>query len=305
MLRMAVSLVLGLTALAACAPARPVEAEALATSVASTLAAMAPASPSAPTATPTRPASATNGVATGKVCYPSSGIPPMTAYFQQVPSGVLVTLPIAQDQGSYSVNLPPGTYTAYAWRPEFTIGGSYSKAVPCGLSASCTDHGLQEFGVTAGSTADNIDLCDWYGRPGDVPLPPGVTPAVTPVSSPTPVDATPEAAPTDTTPGAIEGSLSYPGSTPKLVIVAFNLDTGYWWWLGTGDGWSSYEIADIPPGRYQVVAYAPSGLEAAYASGSSPETVTVNPGATTSGIGLSDWRPAGTFRPRPGGISYP
>ncbi len=304
-IRITVSLMLGLAALAACMSPAPVDSRVLATSVASTLAAIVPAPTLVPSGTPTLAAPSTDGLVTGKVCYPSSGIPPMTAYFQQVPGGVLVTVPIAQDQSSYSANLPMGTYTGYAWRPGFAIGGSYSKAVPCGLGASCTDHGLLEFGVTAGLTTANIDLCDWYGQPGDVPLPLGVTPVVTPTASGTPTDATPAAAPTDSTPGAIEGSLSYPGSVPKLVIVAFNLDTSYWWWLGTGDGWASYEIADIPPGRYQVVAYAPNGQEAAYASGTSAKTVTVNPGAATTGINLSDWRPAGTFQARPGEINYP
>jgi hypothetical protein len=247
----------------------------------------------------------TNGLVTGKVCYPSFGIPPMTAYFQQVPGGVLVTLPIAQEQGLYSVDLPTGTYVGYVWRSGFAAGGSYSRAVPCGSGALCTDHSLLEFAVTAGSTTADIDLCDWYGKPGDVPLPIGATPVVTPTLSSALADGTPAAVPADATPGAIEGSLSYPGSVPKLVIVAFNLDTLYWWWLGTGEGWSSYEIAALPPGRYQVVAYAPNGQEAAYASGGSTKTVTVNPGATTTGINLSDWRPAGTFRDKPGGINYP
>lgn len=50
-----------------------------------------------------------------------------------------------------------------------------------------------------------------------------------------------------------------------------------------------------------MVGYGP-GLEASYADG---RAVTVNPGQTTTGIDLTDWRPAGTYRAKPGGINYP
>ena len=62
----------------------------------------------------------------------------------------------------------PGTYTVYAWLDDGELGGSYSKAVPCGLSVDCTDHSLIPVTVNAGQDVTGIDACDWYGPP---PLP--------------------------------------------------------------------------------------------------------------------------------------
>jgi hypothetical protein len=124
---------------------------------------------------PTPPAGGeepTTGTVTGRVCYPSEGIPPMTAYFQDTATSAVTTLDIAQNQGTYSIDLLPATYIAYAWLPGFTIGGSYSQAVPCGLTVSCTDHTPIPITVAAGGTVDDVDICDWYSQ-DSVPLPPG------------------------------------------------------------------------------------------------------------------------------------
>lgn len=285
----------------ACNLPQPLSDERIATSVAATKTAGAAPTQAATQPTAQEPAM---GIVTGRMCYPSEGIPPMTAYFQNTEDGTLVDLPIAQDQGTYSLALVPGSYIAYAWLPGFSYGGSYSPAVPCGLTAACTDHSPLAFTVTAGQTTSEIDLCDWYGDPGSVPLPPGavVATATLPATATVGPSATP-APPTATssTPGGISGNFTYPGSIPALVVLAFNLDTPYWWWVGTASGQAWYAFDDIPPGRYQVVGYGP-GLEASYADGGA---VTVNPGQTTTGIDLTDWRPAGTYRAKPGGINYP
>ena len=115
------------------------------------------------------------GTVAGRVCYPSEGIPPMTAYFQDTVTNDVTTLDIALNQGTYSLDLLPGTYIAYAWLPGFALGGSYSQAVPCGLTVSCTDHSPIPFSVAAGATTSNIDICDWYGGSGSVPMPPGAS----------------------------------------------------------------------------------------------------------------------------------
>ncbi|MEX0788022.1 MAG: hypothetical protein WD906_02400 [Anaerolineales bacterium] len=141
----------------------------IATSVAATLTA------AAPRVVPSAPSSPTpqTGILTGQVCYPSESIPPMTAYFEDTLTHAVTSLAIAQDQGSYSVDLPAGTYHAYAWVAEFGIGGSYSQMVPCGLTAACTDHSLIAVNVAAGSITGGADICDWYGGPDSVPTPPG------------------------------------------------------------------------------------------------------------------------------------
>lgn len=123
------------------------------------------------------------GTATGRICYPSEGIAPMTAYFEDAATNDLDTLDIALNQGTYSIDLQPGTYHAYAWLPGFTIGGAYTAAVPCGLTAACTDHSLLSFDVLPGGVTEDIDICDWYGGRRSVPLPPGL-PIITPTPAP-------------------------------------------------------------------------------------------------------------------------
>ncbi len=119
----------------------------------------------------------TPGTVAGKICFPSEVVPEMVAYFEEVNTGALVSLPIAANQTSYIVQLPAGTYEAYAWLPEFgELGGSYSESVRCGLSVDCTDHTLIRFEVNPGSVTSAVDICDWYGGKGTVPYPPTYNP---------------------------------------------------------------------------------------------------------------------------------
>lgn len=105
------------------------------------------------------------GIVQGKVCYPSEIIPKMTAYFQEQGSGEFTTLTIALNQNTYSVELPPGTYIAFAYPDQDpTIGGMYSEATACGLQPECTDHNLRPFVVQAGKVSKEVDLCDWYAQ---------------------------------------------------------------------------------------------------------------------------------------------
>jgi len=158
----------------------------VATSVAATLTAVAEEeqtgeAPPSTEASPEDTAAPATGTISGRVCYPREFIPAMTAYFQETSTNAVSALPIAENQGLYSIDLPPGTYHAYVWRDGYALGGSYSQAVPCGLHVSCTDHSLIPVPLAAGAIATDVDLCDWYGDPGDVPLPPGVAlPTATP-----------------------------------------------------------------------------------------------------------------------------
>ena len=113
-----------------------------------------------------------NGYVNGKICYPSQYIPEMTAYFENTATGKYSTLSIALNQNTYGIFLPPGSYKAYAWLPDFSLGGTYSKAVPCGLTTNCTDHSLIEFQVKFGTNINGVDICDWYDLPS-VPTIPG------------------------------------------------------------------------------------------------------------------------------------
>jgi hypothetical protein len=201
-----------------------------------------PATTVAPTLAPT-PVRAS---AAGKICYPAENIPAMTAYFQNSATGTVAELPIASGQITYTLTLTPGTYIAYAWLPDFSFGGLYSNAVPCGLKTSCTDHAARAFTVKAGQVTKGVDICDWYTGPFVIPYPPGQEPAATV--------------------GIISGSINYPeGNPPALKVVAFNLTTKFWYWVGTVSGDTYFSITDLPPGTYHVVAYTENGKAGGYA----------------------------------------
>lgn len=130
-------------------------------------------STSQPTTDPASAPTPTYGVVQGQVCYPSEPpLPAMTLYFENTESDDVLTFHREEGEGqSYRLELPPGTYVAYAWRADGALGGSYSQAVPCGLTTDCTDHSLLPFDISAGGTVTGIEICDWYGDPGDVPTP--------------------------------------------------------------------------------------------------------------------------------------
>jgi len=112
-----------------------------------------------------------SGSVTGRICYPSERIPPMTIYIQNTNNNQVVEVSVSQDQANYQAALEPGTYIAYAWTNEFQSGGAYTYA----------EHTLKAFEVKRGSTTEHIDICDWYGGPGSVPYPPNG-----PTATPTP-----------------------------------------------------------------------------------------------------------------------
>jgi hypothetical protein len=236
-----------------------------------------PASPT-PTDTPTAaPTPLANNVS-GAICFPSESIPAMNAYFEETETEALVELPIAAGQTSFEVKLAPGTYIAYAWLTDFSRGGLYSRAVPCGLNEECDDHTLLPFTASESELLTGIDLCDWYAGPFNVPYPPGKEQA----------ELT----------GDISGNLTYiEEEIPGLRVVAFNLNTNYWYWTSTQEGQTFYTIAGLPPGTYHVVAYDAEGRAGGHAGGNhNLIDVPVQSGETTSGVDINDWdAPEGSF----------
>lgn len=281
---------LAMLLLAACAPAQA-DGDAVATIVAATIQA------GQPTAAPATQAPSTGRVE-GQVCYPSSGIPPMNVYLQLAGTDNVTIVPIAQNQSSYSVDLPNGPYQAYAWLPDFSIGGSYSQAVACGLSVDCTDHSLVTFDVTAGSTTGGVNVCDWYGDPGSVPYPPGAVqeqPAILEM-------------------GSIAGSLSYPSEmVPAMTVVAYDANfPNVYFYVTTAQGSSTYQIDNVPANNsYYVVAYVDGGLAGGYTNAvpcgllaectdHSLMAVLVSNGQVSYGADPTDWyAPADAFPPQP------
>jgi hypothetical protein len=265
-----------------------VDTDQIATIVAATLQAGSPTQQ--PTLTAENLESQT-GTVEGSICYPSEGIPPMTLYIQPLIGGDAVAVPIAQNQSTYSTQLAPGNYTAFAWLLDFSLGGSYSQAVACGLEAGCTDHTLIEFSVMAGTTTSGVDVCDWYGDFDSVPLPEVVEP------------------PTPST-GSITGLLSYPSEfIPSLQIVLFDVnDSNQWLYLTTAENSNVYQFDGVPVGSYYVVAYVAGGdfgggYTQAVSCGLSVDCtdhslipVVVSGGEVTNGVNPQDWyAPEGTF----------
>jgi len=136
--------------------------------------------PSDPSAVPGSDYFPPMGTMTGKLSYPSSFIPPMRVVVFTLDNAVIAYTDTAQNQGTYSFDLPEGTYhvIAYPYDPNAavvptaastdTYAGGYTAAVPCGLSVDCTDHTLLNVTVVAGQTVE-ADPGDWYVPLGTFP----------------------------------------------------------------------------------------------------------------------------------------
>lgn len=113
------------------------------------------------------------GQVSGQVCYPSERIPPMRIYFLNDSTGEMIDIQTVSNQSRYQVELPTGPYIAFAWVPDFQVGGLFSEAVVCGLFETCSDHSPSQFDVRPGETTNNVDLCDWAFPASSLPVPPG------------------------------------------------------------------------------------------------------------------------------------
>ena len=212
------------------------------------------------------------GKVDGLVCYIEVSSTSMVVYFQNTANSQVTELPVSVSnyQAPYTTELEPGTYIAYAWTLDYSIGGTYSA---CGAASGCSDATPKLFTVNAGQTIGKIDICDWSHGPFDVPYPPGFQP--------------------ESKFGIISGGVyGYPyGNLPQLTIVAFNKETGYWYWVGTVAGQSYFTMNDIPSGTYQVVAYDSSG----HAGGTSV-SIEVK-GGQTANADLNNWAGPFPFNP--------
>jgi hypothetical protein len=254
-----------------------IEAPASATTAVETL---APSTTSSATQVPS--STAQTGEVTGRICYRTSAIPAMTAFFQETDETddrQTSELKIETGQSSYSIDLAPGKYVAFAWLEDFSLGGLYSEAVPCGLRSNCLDHTAITFEVRAGETLEGIDICDWYAF--NVPQPPD--------------------RPAEEIRGRISGQISHPdGAPPELHVVAFNVDTSYWYYTLNRAGSTSFTISNLPPGTYHVVAYQQDGRAGGYADGAHSLIPVVVKAGETSSASITDWNaPSGAFPPDP------
>ncbi len=122
----------------------------------------------------------TVGTVTGKLCYPASLIPKGVITAKNLTTNQLTTqdYPGTQNGGSmnYTLSLAPGTYhLKFAPTDYPTVVGFYTDYSSCvGNPSSATCSGqktrpLLPVEVKSGSTASDVNLCDFYYPPDSPP----------------------------------------------------------------------------------------------------------------------------------------
>ena len=123
--------------------------------------------PASPSARPTPPL----GAIEGKLGYPGPFIPPLRIYAVRIdqPMQPYVVSTI-KNQPNYHVAVVAGVYNilSYPQSGGGSLRAGYTRAVLCGLMATCTDHGLISVTVQPGQTFIGADPTDWYA-PGSLP----------------------------------------------------------------------------------------------------------------------------------------
>ncbi|MBK6645718.1 MAG: hypothetical protein IPG44_08180 [Anaerolineales bacterium] len=262
----------------------------------------------APAATPVPDDNASTGGIAGKLSYPSEGIPPLLVVAFNVNSVEFYWIQTAQNQTFYQMdNLPIGTYHVAAYAlPDGKLAGRYDQFYVCGLHQGCADTNWVDVQVQAGITVQNVDPGNWYAGAENYPP--------MPFFDPTQASGSGIINPGIPAPGSISGQLSYPSSfIPSMTVVAFEVDSVNYHYVVTNENSSTYQIDDLSPGQYYVVAYpngdssipggysqaVPCGLLASCAD-HSLIPVTVNSDETTTGINPGDfYAPPGTFPASP------
>jgi len=104
------------------------------------------------------------GKIVGKLGYPSEGIPQLTVYaFDTLNEKKYYFIETKENQTEFTIpNVDPSSYFVVAYAKNYNISGSYTKAVPCGLSVECTDHTMIDVIVHPGETVTGIEVRDWY-----------------------------------------------------------------------------------------------------------------------------------------------
>ncbi len=124
------------------------------------------------------------GTITGHLSYPSEFIPSMRVAAFNLTDGKVYFVDTAKGQGSYSLNVPAGSYYVVSYPYEGTAGhtgqttystlnggpfsGGYTQMVPCGLSTNCNDHTFLTVIVANGQIVA-ADPLDWYAPVGTFP----------------------------------------------------------------------------------------------------------------------------------------
>jgi len=230
-----------------------------------------------------------------------------------------ITYVLAVGQVDFQIDgIPAGTYFVLAYTSGMgqvaaSAAAGYTQYVLCGMGAACNDHSLIPVTVVAGQLTSGINPLDTWQMPFYPPDP------LHDVIQPPPLggnDNIPTQTPQGGLVGSIAGTLSYPSEgIPPLAVVAFHVGggPGDYYYVFTQTNQSAYQIDNLPPGQYTVVAYSlggggfPSGLAGGFTQyvlcGMQPPCsnhalaeVTVNAGQVTQNINPGDWyAPQGTY----------
>jgi hypothetical protein len=119
------------------------------------------------------PDGAVPGIIRGRLSYPSEFLPAERVIaFRAATMEIEADVTTAEGQGQYELSVAPGDYFIVAYTLDGRLSAGYSQAVPCGLSASCSDHSLILVHVNAGQTVNDIDPQDWYAAADAFPAMP-------------------------------------------------------------------------------------------------------------------------------------
>ena len=111
-----------------------------------------------------------SGVLTGRLSFPSEGIPAQDVFAKDIATGKTYQTRTVRGQSRYLLIVPPGTYAVFAYPAgDAQFGAAHTRFVTCGGDAQCVDHALTPVTLTAGAIASDIDVTDWVASPGGAP----------------------------------------------------------------------------------------------------------------------------------------
>lgn len=124
-----------------------------------------------PVASPT-PTPQTTGMIAGKLCYPSSFLPKGQIEAKNTATNTVTTQPYPGSQNggksTYALELTPGTYVLRYKAQVDANNASYgyhTSVCPTGIETTCAATNARtniQIQVKAGTTASDVNLCDFY-----------------------------------------------------------------------------------------------------------------------------------------------
>jgi len=118
-----------------------------------------------------------NGTISGKITYPSSGVPTKVKVFaEDTKTGKTYEATVSfteatsdtSSSATYTVTAPTGSYYVYGSLAGFNDQNGtpwkayYNQFVVCGMAATCTDTTKVVVNVSAAGKVENITIGDWY-----------------------------------------------------------------------------------------------------------------------------------------------